>query len=57
MRVHRSYIVALEKISSIDAAGDIVLAGELIPVSESYRKNVDSFLAGRLVDSHQMVTT
>lgn len=57
MRVHRSYIVALEKISSIDAAGDIVLAGELIPVSESYRKNVDSFLADRLMDSYQMVST
>jgi DNA-binding LytR/AlgR family response regulator len=48
MRVHRSYIVAMDKISSIDGDGDIMLADELIPVSESYRKNVDDFLADRL---------
>lgn len=48
MRVHRSYIVAMDKISSIDGNGDIMLADELIPVSESYRKNVDDFLADRL---------
>ena len=48
MRVHRSYIVALDKISSIDSNGDIMLSDELIPVSESYRKNVDTFLADRL---------
>lgn len=48
MRVHRSYIVAVDKISSIDGSGDIMLADELIPVSESYRKNVDDFLADRL---------
>lgn len=49
MRVHRSYIVALDKISSIDANGDMILSDELIPVSESYRKEVDAFLADHLL--------
>ena len=48
MRVHRSYIVALDKISSIDANGNIMLSNELIPVSESYRKDVEAFLSSRL---------
>lgn len=48
MRVHRSYIVALDKITSIDGDGDIMLGTELIPVSESYRKDVDAFLSSRL---------
>lgn len=48
MRVHRSYVVALDKISSIDSNGDIMLSDELIPVSESYRKKVDTFLSEHL---------
>ncbi len=51
MRVHRSHIVALDKISSIDSNGDIMLDDELIPVSESYRKDVDRFLSERLLVS------
>lgn len=53
MRVHRSYIVALDKISSIDANGDIMLSDYLIPVSESYRKDVESFLFSRLFVSRK----
>lgn len=48
MRVHRSYIVSLEKITSIDSDGNIMLGTELVPVSESYRKDVDEFLSSRL---------
>ena len=48
MRVHRSYIVATDKITSISAEGDIMLGDELIPVSESYRKAVDTYLSGHL---------
>ena len=51
MRVHRSYIVALDKITSIDGDGGIMLGTELIPVSESYRKEVDAFLSSRLFAS------
>lgn len=45
MRVHRSYIVALEKITSIDSNGNIILGDELIPVSDSYRKAVEDYLS------------
>ena len=48
MRVHRSYIVALDKITSIDGNGDIMLGGDLIPVSDTYRKAVSDFLAANL---------
>ena len=48
MRVHRSYIVALDKITSIDGNGDIMLGNELIPVSDTYRKAVSDFLAANL---------
>lgn len=51
MRVHRSYIVALDKISSIDGNEGIMIGDELIPVSESYRKNVDAFLSEHLYTS------
>ena len=48
MRVHRSHIVALDKITSIDGDGGIMLGTDFIPVSESYRKEVDAFLSSRL---------
>lgn len=51
MRVHRSYIVALDKITSIDGDGDIMLGTDLIPVSESHRKKVEAFLSSRLFAS------
>jgi DNA-binding LytR/AlgR family response regulator len=36
-RVHKSYIVAMDKIESIER-NRIRMAGQLIPVSDSYRK-------------------
>lgn len=48
MRVHRSYIVNLDRITSIDSDGGIMCGTELIPVSESYRKEVEAFLSSRL---------
>lgn len=48
MRVHRSYIVALDKITSIEGNGDIMLGEEHIPVSETYRNVVLDFLAANL---------
>ena len=48
MRVHRSYIVALDKITSIDSNGAILLGDELIPVSDTYRKGVSDYLSANL---------
>ena len=44
MRVHRSFIVALGKIESVTRDGDLVVAGRLIPVTESYRAAFDAYL-------------
>ena len=51
MRVHRSYIVALDKITSIDGNGDIILGDDLVPVSDSYRKAVDDYLSSHMFAS------
>lgn len=41
IRVHRSFIVAIDKIKSVTPGGDIVVGNRLIHVSDAYR---DSFL-------------
>jgi len=50
MRVHRSYIVALDRIDSVSAGGDISIGGVFIHVSDSYRSTFDAWL-----DSHSLI--
>lgn len=49
MRVHRSHIVALSKITSIDSNGDVLLGSAYIPVSDSYRPALEAFIAQNLL--------
>lgn len=49
MRVHRSYIVALDKISAIDSYGDVLIGKTAVPVSDSYRKNLDTYIRDNLL--------
>ena len=45
MRVHRSFIVNLDKVRLIER-NSIILAGRCIPVGDSYRKRFFSYLGG-----------
>ncbi len=47
MRVHRSYIVALDRIESIAGSYDISVGDALIHVSEGYKTAFEQFLAKR----------
>ena len=49
MRVHRSYIVALDKISAIDSYGDVLIGKVSVPVSDSYRKDIDAYIKDNLL--------
>lgn len=49
MRVHRSYIVSLDRIDAVMAGGDIMVAGTLIHVSDAYRAAFDKFLESRSI--------
>ena len=49
MRVHRSYIVALDKISAIDSYGDVLIGKVAVPVSDSYRKDIDGYIKDNLL--------
>ena len=44
MRVHRSFIVALDRIDSVTRDGDLLIAGRLIPVTDSYRPAFEQYL-------------
>jgi len=45
MRVHRSYIVALDKVASVSPSLDIVVAGKLIHVGDQYREQFSAWLS------------
>jgi len=49
MRVHRSYIVALDKITAIDSCGDILIDKISVPVSDSYRKEIEKHVKENLL--------
>lgn len=49
MRVHRSYIVALDKIRSVDRNDCIYIGNEIIHVTEAFRKPFQQFLDDRIV--------
>ena len=45
MRIHRSYIVNLSRISSVTPQADVKVGGALLHVSEGYRPAFDAYLA------------
>ena len=49
MRTHRSYIVHMTKIDTVDRFR-LVAGGKHIPVSESYKEQVQAY-----IDSHTMI--
>ena len=49
MRVHRSHIVSLGRITAVDASGDVCLGSVFIPVSETYRKDLDGYVKKNLL--------
>ena len=49
MRVHRSYIVALDKIDSIGGTYDISIGDTLIHVSEAYKAAFEKYLSQRML--------
>jgi len=49
MRVHRSYIVALDKIDSIGGSYDISIGDALIHVSDAYKPSFEQYLSQRML--------
>ena len=49
MRVHRSYIVALDKIDSIGGSYDISIGDALIHVSDAYKSSFENYLSQRML--------
>jgi len=46
MRIHRSFVVNLEQITSVSAQGDLKLGDALLHVSDGYREAFDNYLKG-----------
>ena len=44
MRIHRSFIVALDKVSSVSPTGDVKVGDRLLHVSDAYREAFDAYL-------------
>ncbi len=44
MRIHRSHIVALDKVSSVSSTGDVKVGDRLLHVSDAYREVFDTYL-------------
>ena len=52
MRIHRSYIIALDKIDSVDRDNIVTIGNEIIHVSEAYKDAFEEYLqANSLSDS------
>ncbi|MCR5351441.1 MAG: LytTR family DNA-binding domain-containing protein [Bacteroidales bacterium] len=49
MRVHRSYIVALDKIDSVSGTNDISIGDTFIHVSDAYRVAFEEYLSQRML--------
>ena len=47
MRVHRSYIVALNKIRSVDRNDCIYIGDEVIRVTDAYREQFTNYLKSK----------
>jgi DNA-binding LytR/AlgR family response regulator len=48
MRVHRSYIVALDQIKSVDRSSCIYIGDEMIHVTEAYKEAFDAYLDSKI---------
>ena len=48
MRVHRSYIIALNKIRAIDRNNCVYIGDEVIRVTDAYREAFLSYVEGRI---------
>lgn len=46
MRIHRSHIVALDKVTSVSATGDVKVGERLLHVSDAYKEAFDTYLKG-----------
>ena len=46
MRIHRSHIVALDKVTSVSATGDVKVGERLLHVSDAYKEAFDAYLKG-----------
>ena len=44
MRIHRSFIVALDKVASVSGTGDVKVGDRLLHVSDAYRESFDAYL-------------
>jgi len=44
MRIHRSFIVALDKVASVSGTGDVKVGDRLLHVSDAYRDSFDTYL-------------
>jgi len=44
MRIHRSFIVALDKVASVSGTGDVKVGDRLLHVSDAYREVFDTYL-------------
>ena len=44
MRIHRSFIVALNKVASVSGTGDVKVGDRLLHVSDAYREAFDAYL-------------
>lgn len=49
MRVHKSYIVAMDKIEAVYTGNDIHVGGELIHVSDAYKDTFEKYVRERLL--------
>ncbi len=48
MRVHRSYIIALDKIESVDRNSCIYIGDEIIHVTDAYKEAFDAYLNNKI---------
>lgn len=51
MRVHRSYIVALDKIRSVDRNDCIYIGDEIIHVTDAFKESFDHYLQSKFINS------
>ena len=49
MRIHRSHIIALDKVRSVSATGDVTVGERLLHVSDAYREVFDTYLKAHSV--------
>jgi DNA-binding LytR/AlgR family response regulator len=48
MRVHRSFIISLDKIKSVDRNSCIYIGNEVIRVTDAYKENFETYLNNKI---------